>query len=275
MAEKTKFDVFDYQHSILSEDNNLTPNEKYIALAFLRYTQNGDSTCYPSIAMISKDTGFSERAVQNNVRRLKGKKYLRCVENSKGGRGKAPRYELLKGADGDTLYDSERVQMDALKGAAQDVKGADGDTHIRKEETIEETKKKPIWSPPDWWNPMLVLNEYVIANYQGSVKSISEACDYAGVDPALVIKAFVADWPMLKLPKAQGGYGKKDPVQVLVRNINLQISKAKRDRSPPQSNNNRPSNIYHEELNEHGQSIKHLAEAERLAARERNIHSPP
>lgn len=103
-----------------------------------------------------------------------------------------------------------------------------------KEQTIEHTErpKSNSWRYPAWWEPMIDLEGYEDRRYQGSVDAIRTACENAQIHPADLIKQFCEDWPRLRLPKAQGGYGKRNPVNTLTRNLDIQIRKARNGQRP-------------------------------------------
>ena len=95
----------------------------------------------------------------------------------------------------------------------------------------------PVWTSPDWFQPLTLLQGYKPADYGPSAAAIADVCARRGVDPAAVVTAFVALWPRGVLPRGEGGFGWKSPVLCLVRTMDTQINKLS---APPSPNGNSP-----------------------------------
>ena len=90
-------------------ESYLPSNEKFVLLALADHARDDGSRVYPSIETISKKTGFSERTVQRQMRKLQALGVL----------------EIVKGANryGTTEYLIRGDKLTPLKGKNRDIQG--------------------------------------------------------------------------------------------------------------------------------------------------------
>ncbi len=95
----------------------LSPAEKLVLMALADRVPSGGRQCYPSIAYIAWQIGFSERQVQRARSSLVTRKIVAVIENKGGGRGLTRTYEIQM-ENGDVLspFRPERVTRQSVKG---------------------------------------------------------------------------------------------------------------------------------------------------------------
>jgi len=80
-------------------DLDIPQNEKFVLLAYADHADHNGDNMFPSVALVAKKTGYSERSVQRTTRSLEEKGYL--VANGKGPNGtnkwKFGRGDILSG----------------------------------------------------------------------------------------------------------------------------------------------------------------------------------
>lgn len=107
--------------------------ELNLALALADHAHDDGTRIFPGIPALMKKTRQSERAVQNQLARMKKMGWLRVVSESKGGKGNFTEYRIdpdwLNGAISAPLA---TVHLATPNGAFGDTNGAFGDTHICK-----------------------------------------------------------------------------------------------------------------------------------------------
>ena len=85
-----------------------------------------------------------------------------------------------------------------------------------------DTVQKQSWVCPDWWEPLITLKGYVKRDHTSAVNIVTEACNEANVDRAVVIRGFADYYPIGRLTN-----GWIDPVAALRKTLAVQISKAR------------------------------------------------
>lgn len=153
----------------------LPPSQKLVLVMMADYADHDGRNVRPSVGLLARITGLSERQVQRNIRDLVATGILVPERDILGGRGRATEYRIdttkghhidLKGDAGDThwgvkgdvgvtdyplkgdihvtLSDPERVTYGTVKGDICDIKG---DTHVTP--TVRTVKEPlPPYPPP-------------------------------------------------------------------------------------------------------------------------------
>lgn len=103
------------------ESTTLGPTERLVMLALADHADD-DGRCYPSISRLCQRTGLSERAVQNNTRKLVEAGYIRIVIG--GGKGNSNLYFVSANPAADAPYSSNNPAPDAPRTKCTPAAGA-------------------------------------------------------------------------------------------------------------------------------------------------------
>ena len=132
--------------------------------------------------------------------------------------------------------------------------------HVEEKSSTHGRKK---WEPPEWFEPLTVLEGYKRIKHARSVEAVEAYCREAGVSPSDVVLIFKTYWLAGRIQ-----HGWKDPVKAFRNTIEVQVSKVlKASRAPPRTS---PSANGAKPLTgktSHGNVEKYIAEKERVAGR--------
>ena len=86
------------------------------------------------------------------------------------------------------------------------------------------------FEPPDYWAPLLELEDYVRRDHTKFAEVLEKTCEAQEVDPAQIVANFAKYYAGNKYR-----HGWSDPVATLRKTLRIEISKVKNERSPPRS----------------------------------------
>lgn len=113
-------------------DLDLPPQEKLVLQAYADHADHNGRNIYPSINLIARKTGYSERHVQRMTRILEDKGLLLLEGNEKGGRSQTRIYYIPLDEKGDILspFNLKRVTSETKRVTSTTLKGDSGVTRI-------------------------------------------------------------------------------------------------------------------------------------------------
>jgi hypothetical protein len=123
--------------------------DKSVLLALADYA-NADGLCWPSVETLARKSAWSERAVQDAIRRLVEKRFLVVEIGIKRGRQTVNRYTVLPGQEefvrgaGDAPLNGSRGAAGASRGAGgSPLRGAAGSPPLNLEPSENESPREP------------------------------------------------------------------------------------------------------------------------------------
>lgn len=152
--------------SAVFESKTLGPTERLVMLALADHADD-EGKCYPSILRLCERTGLSERAVQNNVKKLADAGYLSV--HIGGGKGNANLYFVSPNPAADAprtkctpAPDAPQTPHEVRPNPAPDAPEPSGTIIEPSIEAAPRRRRKPEVPIPDGWVP----NERNIADAQ-------------------------------------------------------------------------------------------------------------
>lgn len=143
--------------SAVFDSRTLGPTERLIMLALADHADD-DGRCYPSVLRLCDRTGLSERAVQNNIRKLADQGYLRVLVG--GGKGNANLYFVSPNPASDAprtkctpAPDAPQTPHDVRPNPAPDAPEPSGTTIEASVEAEPRRRRNPEVPIPEGWVP--------------------------------------------------------------------------------------------------------------------------